>query len=136
MGVHRIDYKVSPEVDDEALNELFFESWDGHIERHFQGVLRHSLAYLCAFDRGRLIGFVNIAWDGGVHGFLLDTTVTPEYQRQGIGTELVRRAAEVAAERGLEWLHVDYEAHLDQFYRTCGFQTTKAGLINLKEFAT
>jgi GNAT superfamily N-acetyltransferase len=89
------------------------------------------LAHVGAYDGERLVGFVNVAWDGGVHAFLLDTTVHPEFQRQGIATTLVRRAAELARERGAQWLHVDYEPHLEGFYRGCGFRPTLAGLIAL-----
>ena len=38
---------------------------------------------------------------------------------------------EAAAARGIEWIHVDYEPHLDGFYRACGFQPTLAGLISV-----
>jgi ribosomal protein S18 acetylase RimI-like enzyme len=65
------------------------------------------------------VAFVNVAWDGGVRGFLLDTTVTPEYRRRGIGTELVRRATETARRAELEWLHVDHAPHLESFYGGC-----------------
>jgi hypothetical protein len=43
----------------------------------------------------------------------------------------VRRAVMAAGESGAEWLHVDYEPHLDGFYRNCGFRPTHAGLIQL-----
>ena len=32
-----------------------------------------------------LLGFVNVAWDGGDHAFLLDTKTLEDHQRQGIG---------------------------------------------------
>jgi GNAT superfamily N-acetyltransferase len=99
-------------------------------------VLARSLTYVCAFTQDLLVGFVNVAWDGGVHAFLMDTTVAPEYRRRGIGTELVRRAADVARRAGLEWLHVDYEPHLDGFYRGCGFNLTAAGLLHLPSTLT
>lgn len=54
-----------------------------------------------------------------------------QYQRRGIGRDLVLEAAALARERGAEWLHVDYEPHLDSFYRGCGFRHTAAGLLNL-----
>jgi GNAT superfamily N-acetyltransferase len=79
----------------------------------------------------RLVGFVNVAWDGGVHAFLLDTTVHPEFRRQGIGVSLVRCAADEARELGAEWLHVDYEPRYAEFYRRCGFRPTQAGLLKL-----
>ena len=73
------------------------------------------------------------AWDGGIHAFLLDTTVHPDLRRQGIATQLVKEAARIARERGAQWLHVDFEPHLRGFYHACGFRPTEAGLIRLVE---
>jgi GNAT superfamily N-acetyltransferase len=126
-----IEYRISPMIDDTELNRLFAAAWPGHRGRAYGPVLARSFTYICAFTPGGLVGFVNVAWDGGVHAFLLDTTVAPEYRRRGVGTELVRRAADVARRAGLEWLHVDYEPHLDGFYRGCGFRPTTAGLLRL-----
>ena len=81
---------------------------------------------------GGLVGFVNVAWDGGDHAFLLDTKVAAEHQRQGIGTSLACHAAAHAKAAGCEWLHVDFEEHLAAFYfDACGFRPTTAGLIHL-----
>jgi GNAT superfamily N-acetyltransferase len=127
-----IVYRVGPPVADDELNELFASAWPGRAASQFQTVLGRSLAYVCAYDSGRLVGFVNLAWDGGEHAFLLDTTVSPTHRRRGVGRQLVRRAAELARERGVEWLHVDFEPRLGRFYRGCGFAHTEAGLMNLK----
>lgn len=93
---------------------------------------RHSLGWVCARNDGELIGFVNVAWDGGVHAFLLDTMVKQSHQHQGIGAILVSRAAEGARSSGCEWLHVDFTEDLSEFYfEACGFRPTPAGLIQL-----
>ena len=126
-----ITFQVNPAVTSIEMNTLFAAAWVGHQERDFAPVLSRSLAYICAHEQDKLVGFVNVAWDGGVHAFLLDTTVHPDYQRLGIGSSLVQQAIAVAYGRGMQWLHVDYEAHLDGFYRECGFQPTLAGLIRL-----
>jgi GNAT superfamily N-acetyltransferase len=123
--------QTSPPLTSDELNKLFAESWPEHRWRDFRPILQHSLAYLCAYDGATLIGYVNLAWDGGIHAFVLDTTVHPDWRRQGIGTELVRRAVAVARKRGIEWLHVDCEPHLRTFYGACGFQHTTAGLMHL-----
>ncbi|GGJ44987.1 GNAT family N-acetyltransferase [Deinococcus roseus] len=128
-----IEYSHRPAIGNEALNALFFAAWEGHQKVDFASILQRSLTYVCAHRAGQLVGFVNVAWDGGVHAFLLDTTVHPEFQRQGIGQELVRLAAQVAREQGCHWLHVDFEPHLEAFYRGCGFQDTWAGLLNLQK---
>ena len=124
-------YRVSPTVTNDELNSLFANAW-GHGEpTDFNRVLEHSLAYICAYHSNRLIGFVNVAWDGGVHSFILDTTVHKDFQRRGIGLQLVKQAETEARNRGMEWLHVDFEPHLQGFYDKCGFRNTCAGLINL-----
>lgn len=132
MSANEIAIRVSPPVSNDALNALFNAAWESHTTSDFAPVLSHSLAYVCAYEGERLIGFVNLAWDGGIHAFLLDTTVHPDYQRRGIGRMLVRHAADVARERGIEWLHVDYEPHLESFYEGCGFRHTRAGLMRLQ----
>lgn len=128
-----IEYAVNSSLTNDQLNELFARAWPNFQPRDFQPVLARSLGYVCAFSAGSLIGFVNLAWDGGVHAFLLDATVDPDFQRQGIGQALVLRAVDLARSRGMEWLHVDYEPHLENFYRSCGFEPTPAGLISLNE---
>jgi GNAT superfamily N-acetyltransferase len=124
-------YRVDPQVTSTELDELFAASWCGHEPRDWTAVLKRSLVYLCAYQEQCLVGFVNVAWDGGVHGFILDTTVHPEMRRRGIGRRLVMRAASEARNRNVEWLHVDFEPHLRGFYEICGFRSTEAGLLNL-----
>jgi GNAT superfamily N-acetyltransferase len=127
-----IEYRINPAVDNEVLNGLFADAWSDHTSRDFPKILARSLGYVCAFAGARLVGFANVAWDGDKHAFLLDPTVHTQFQRRGIGTALVRRAADLARSKGSEWLHVDYEPHLEGFYTRCGFERTEAGLINLK----
>src|SRR5690242_21310195 len=58
------------------------------------------LSWVIARDEhDQLVGFVNVAWDGGKHAFVLDVIVDPEHQRRGVGTELVACAAQQAADR-------------------------------------
>ena len=135
-----LSYLVKGPVSSEELNALFsagspsdgWPSWQQTPDTSdWQPVLDHSLAYVIARSDGRLVGFVNVAWDGRDHAFLLDPRVHPDHRHQGIGVELVRLAARTAARAGCEWLHVDYDADLAPFYAACGFQPTNAGLIRL-----
>ena len=89
-----IKYKIEPELSDRDLNDLFTSAWANPAQRKFGPVLERSLTYVGAFDGSRLVGFVNVAWDGGIHGFILDTTVHRGYQRRGIGTEIMKRAGD------------------------------------------
>ncbi len=129
-----IRYQWRGPVDNAALNRLHAEGFD-HAVLHSDWAAqldRHSLGWVCATDGDELVGFVNVAWDGAVHAFLLDTLVTPRVRRQAVGTELVAVAARGARAAGCDWLHVDFEDHLRSFYlEACGFLPTQAGLISL-----
>lgn len=127
-----ISYRVEPTISDESLNELLATAWAGHRPSLFERILKHSLTYVCAYEAELLVGFVYVAWDGGGHAFILHTTVRRSHRRRGIGTGLVERASTIAKDRGVEWVHVDFEPHLEGFYRQCGFRHTEAGLLNLR----
>lgn len=129
-----ITYEWRGEFDNRALNVLHAEGFGHPVRDDWWGrVNRHSLGWVCAWDGSELVGFVNVSWDGGVHAFILDTVVATKARRQGVGTMLVRVAAEQARAAGCEWLHVDFEEHLRPYYFDgCGFSPTKAGLIQLK----
>ena len=96
-------------------------------------VERHSLGWVCAFDADRLVGFVNVAWDGGVHAFVIDTLVAGDRRHSGIGQRLMEVAERESRAVGCEWLHVDFEEDLRAFYfDACGFAPTPAGVIALR----
>jgi GNAT superfamily N-acetyltransferase len=93
---------------------------------------QHSLGWVCARRSGQLLGFVNVAWDGSTHAFILDTMVARPLRRHGVGSELVAVAVREAKAAGCEWLHVDFEDDLRRFYLdSCGFRSTMAGLLRL-----
>ena len=130
------DLRVSSLPDVQALAELHAAA-SGYLAEpanalKWERVLARSLCWVTAHQGEQLTGFVNVAWDGGIHAFLLDTAVHPGWARRGLGTALVVRAAREAALRGAGWLHVDYEPHLEGFCRGCGFGETRAGLLRLK----
>ena len=117
-----------------ALNALHAEGF-GHapFDDDWEALLdRHSLGSVCAYEGDELVGFVNVAWDGAFHAFILDTLVSRRLRRRGIATQLVSIAAAEARKAGCEWLHVDFEPELRGFYfDACGFEETEAGLIKL-----
>jgi GNAT superfamily N-acetyltransferase len=101
------------------------DDWKAQVEGH-------SLGWVCVRDGGALIGFVNVAWDGGIHAFILDTLVARDARRRGVGTRMVASAVEESRAAGCEWLHADFDDELSSFYiDACGFIPTPAGLIAL-----
>jgi ribosomal protein S18 acetylase RimI-like enzyme len=128
-----IDFAWRAPLSDEEMVDLVTSHGGRASTGWWDRIRPHSLGWVCARNQdGLLVGFVNVAWDGGDHAFLLDPKTRPSHQHRGIGREVVRRAVLGARAAGCEWLHVDFEPHLAPFYfDACGFQPTQAGLLRL-----
>ncbi|WP_446463589.1 GNAT family N-acetyltransferase [Streptomyces sp. BRA346] len=128
-----ISYAWRDPIADEEMVDLVRSHGGKAVAGWWRRVKEHSLGWVGARDgEGTLVGFVNVAWDGGAHAFLIDTKTRGSHQHRGIGTAVVRLAATHARAAGCEWLHVDFEPGLRGFYvDACGFRPTDAGLIHL-----
>ncbi|MGW3950302.1 GNAT family N-acetyltransferase [Streptomyces sp. NPDC004752] len=128
-----ISYAWRDPITDEEMVDLVRSHNGNAVAGWWPKVMEHSLGWVGARDgEGVLVGFVNVAWDGVDHAFLIDTKTRGSYQRRGIGTALVRLAVVHARAAGCEWLHVDFDPELRDFYfDACGFRATDAGLIHL-----
>jgi GNAT superfamily N-acetyltransferase len=133
FGGPDIEWRVA--VGDDELVRLTRSHGGRAVAGWWDQVRPHSLGWVTArLADGELVGFANVAWDGSDHAFLLDVKTSPDYQRLGIATAVVKAAVEHTRLAGCEWLHVDFEDHLVGFYfDSCGFRSTRAGLINLWE---
>jgi GNAT superfamily N-acetyltransferase len=134
--VDTIRFQWRGAFDNQELNALHAEAFAHQLEAiDWRGqVGRHSLGWVTARDGDGLVGFVNVAWDGGSHAFILDTIVAARAARRGVGTALVARAVHEARAAGCECLHVDFEERLRPFYvGACGFEPTSAALLLLRD---
>ncbi len=94
---------------------------------------QHSLGWVTARRDGDLVGFVNVLWDGLVHAWIQDVMVAASARRTGIGVGVVAAARDGAKAAGCDYLHVDFDDELREFYfDACGFTPTNAGLIELR----
>jgi hypothetical protein len=75
-----------------------------------------------------LVGFAKVPWDGLVHAWIQDVMVARP--APGVGRAVVAACRDAAREAGCEYLHVDFDDGLREFYYdACGFTPTSAGLI-------
>lgn len=95
----KLKYLVNPAISNDKLNELFVQSWHAHTDMDFESIHLHSLACVVSYNNDEPIGYINIAWDGYIHAFLLNTTVHPDWRLKGIGQALVQKAAAIAKKR-------------------------------------
>ena len=91
-----IEFRMKPPLTEAELAPLLEEEWGEGAARGYGRALERSLTWVGAFQDGTLVGFVNVAWDGNLHAFIVDAIVRENLRGRGIGLELVRHA--IAAE--------------------------------------
>lgn len=85
--------------------------------------LAHSLAIYVARDGKEIVGLVRLVGDGFSSVFVQDLIVLPSYQRQGIGSNLMKEAlADYKDAYQIQLATEQTEKNLG-FYRTLGFET-------------
>ena len=85
--------------------------------------LSHSLATYLARDGEEIVGLVRLVGDGFSSVFVQDLIVLPSYQRQGIGSNLMKEAlADYKDAYQIQLVTEQTEKTLG-FYRSLGFET-------------
>ncbi len=82
----------------------------------------NSLLALGAYENGRLVGLIRVVGDGHTVILIQDILVFPEYQRQGVGTKLVRAVLERFSHVRQVLLTTDNTPKTIAFYRSIGLR--------------
>ena len=85
--------------------------------------LSHSLATYLARDGEEIVGVVRLIGDGFSSVFVQDLIVLPSYQRQGIGSALMKKALGDFKDAYQVQLATDQTEKTLGFYRSLGFET-------------
>ena len=85
--------------------------------------LTHSLAIYLARDGEKIVGLVRLIGDGFSSVFVQDLIVLPSYQRQGIGSTLMKQALADYKDAYQVQLATDESEKTLGFYRSLGFET-------------
>ena len=85
--------------------------------------LAHSLAIYVARDGEKIVGLVRLVGDGFSSVFVQDLIVLPSYQRQGIGSALMKEALGDYKDAYQVQLATEQTEKTVEFYRSLGFET-------------
>ena len=85
--------------------------------------LSHSLAIYLARDGEEIVGLVRLIGDGFSSVFVQDLIVLPTYQRQGIGSDLMKEALGDYKNAYQVQLATEQTEKTLGFYRSLGFET-------------
>lgn len=120
-----IGYKKNDTISFEEIFPLYEAvGWTNYTSNPtmLRNALENSLFLISARDEeGNLIGFLRAVGDGFSIVYIQDIIVLPEYQRQGIGTQLLRQTMEHFKEVYQVILTTDSELKTIAFYESNGF---------------
>lgn len=120
MISYEFDAAVSP-ADIADLRQAV--GWN-RMERDLSDPRLTTTLQLCAFDENHLIGYAQVISNQVTDAYIQDVMVHPDYQRQGIGTQLMEKLLSRLEEDGIYMVSVIYgEEVLRPFYERFGFYT-------------
>ena len=94
-----------------------------HQPEMLEQALSHSLVIYLALDGDAVVGLIRLVGDGFSSVFVQDLIVLPIYQRQGIGSALMKEALEDYKDAYQVQLVTDQTERTLEFYRSMGFET-------------
>ncbi len=83
--------------------------------------LTNSWYMVAAYDEGRLVGFGRVVTDT-LHAMIYDLIVAPEYQRQGIGGEILDRLVKHCQAARIRDIQLFCAKGMRAFYERHGFE--------------
>jgi ribosomal protein S18 acetylase RimI-like enzyme len=119
-----IDYQDSHTLDLDQLAVLFNAvGWQKRTtdRDRLAQLVRGSLWVISAWDGEQLVGFARAISDGAFNAYISTVAVLPDYQRRGIGREIVRRLIE--GHDGIQFvLHANADAYPFYLHLGLGFE--------------
>ena len=125
-GTKIMEYRI----DDKTLNASIFiqfvnQIWPGDYDiKKTQNALSKTLN-ITAYDGERLVGCLRILSDGYFFGTITELLILPEYQKQGIGSQLLQFARENAP----TMLYFGSQPGIEGFYEKNGCQRSLQSYI-------
>ena len=119
-----ITKEISVSIDD-VLHLYQAVSWTNYTNQPqmLEQSLAHSLAIYVARDGEEIVGLVRLVGDGFSSVFVQDLIVLPSYQRQGIGSALMKEALGDFKDAYQIQLATEQTEKTLAFYRSLGFET-------------
>ncbi|MBF0819364.1 GNAT family N-acetyltransferase [Streptococcus acidominimus] len=120
-----ITYTTQGKLDMKAVLALYEAvEWSNYTEQAgmLEQALKNSLQVIAAFDEEKLVGLIRAVGDGYSIVFVQDILVLPDYQRMGIGRQLMERL--LAIYPNIYQLHLltGKEEKTKAFYESLGFR--------------
>ena len=120
----KITKETSVSIDD-VLHLYQAVGWTNYTNQSqmLEQALSHSLVIYLALDGDAVVGLIRLVGDGFSSVFVQDLIVLPSYQRQGIGSSLMKEALKDYKDAYQVQLVTEQTERTLGFYRSMGFES-------------
>ena len=123
-------YEYTPNLKAEQVASLRESvGWDARVEK-FKKKLGNTYFCVACFKDDNLVGYLDVVSDGIDDAYIRDLVVHPDYQRRGIGLNLLNMVIKRAKSDGIQMVNVIFEPRLEKFYKRANFAIMSAGQID------
>ena len=91
------------------------------MENEYKNSLLTSYYHIAVYEKEVLIGYIDCVSNGVTDAYIQDLMVHPDYQRRGIGTELMTIMISYLKQKHIYMISVVFEENLKPFYEKFGF---------------
>ena len=99
------------------------------MENCYQNTRITSYFHIAVYDGNLLIGFIDCISNAVTDAYIQDLIVHPDYQKKGIGTQLMNRMISHLRKQNVYMISVIYDAQLSSFYQRFGFTQMLSGQL-------
>ena len=99
------------------------------MEKEYKNPLLTSYYHIAVYEKEVLIGYIDCVSNGVTDAYIQDLMVHPDYQRRGIGTELMTIMINYLKQKHIYMISVVFEENLKPFYEKFGFFNMLCGQI-------
>lgn len=89
--------------------------------QELHNAIRSSWFVVGAYDGTRLVGFGRVISDGVLHAMIYDVIVDPQYQRSGIGNQVMSKLLAQCNQAGIRDVQLFCAKGKAEFYKKLGF---------------
>ena len=123
-------YEYTPNLKAEQVASLRESvGWDARVEK-FKKKLGNTYFCVACFKDDNLVGYLDVVSDGIDDAYIRDLVVHPDYQRRGIGLNLLNMVIKRVKSDGIKMVNVIFEPRLEKFYKRANFVIMSAGQID------
>lgn len=118
--------KYTDQIPDKAeLFPLFNATgWNDSLQLsadELEHAIENSFAVISVYENDHLIGFGRVVSDGIVYATINDVLVAPIWQRQGIGSSIIRKLVQLCDHHDIRSIHLFADKGSANFYNHLGF---------------